>query len=175
MRYIGQTTLHLHSRRAGHMKANHKFSRALRKNPDAFKWIVLAKCKTKEELNELEIQIIKDLQTLHPNGYNLTAGGQNVGVAGYQHTKETKAKISAARKGKTLSKETRAKVSASLKGRKNEISEETRAKLSKASTGKTHTDETKAKLLKIHLGSKRSTETRQKMSEAQKKRRRKVL
>jgi hypothetical protein len=68
----------------------------------------------------------KDLGTgiLH----NRTDGGD--GVSGFTHSPETRAKLSAANKGKTLSPETREKLSAARKGET--FSPETRAKMSAA-------------------------------------------
>ena len=42
-----------------------------------------------EELNAKEIEFIENMNTAHPNGYNLTLGG-----AGGRHTAETKEKLS---------------------------------------------------------------------------------
>jgi group I intron endonuclease len=64
--------------------------------------------------------LIKELNTMSPNGYNLTKGGE-----GAPHTAESKRKLSEAHKGaknpmygKKLSPEHKAKISASLMGRK---------------------------------------------------------
>jgi hypothetical protein len=72
---------------------------------------------------------------------------------------ETKAKISAARKGKPLQGEHRArfaKIAANP-------SAETRAKISAAGRGRSHTDETKLKIGAAHRGKVVSEETREKM------------
>jgi hypothetical protein len=71
---------------------------------------------------------------------------------------ETRAKISAANKGRTVSAETRAKISAALRGHKNNLgktrSAKTRAKISAALKGRTLSAETRAK---IGAASKRRT------------------
>ena len=91
---------------------------------------------------------------------------------GHKHTDETKAKISAANKGKQNSlgykhsTETRAKQSESKKGRKR--SDETKSKMSASMKGKKHTDETRAKISAANKGRKRSDETRAKISAANK-------
>lgn len=115
-----------------------------------------------------------DLCDSYKNGYNCSpiAGS----VLGTKHSDETKAKMSASRKGhtpnkgKVASEETRAKISAANKGHTRNLgrrcSEETKAKLS----GKTHSDETKAKIgaaskgNKYRSGKSDSEETRLKKS-----------
>lgn len=73
---------------------------------------------------------------------NLTDGGD--GTIGYNHSEESKAKMSASRLGKTASKECREKMSASRKGKVK--SEETRSKIRAANTGHTVSAETRAKI-----------------------------
>ena len=92
----------------------------------------------------------------------------------FGHTEETRAKMSAAKKGKNKGKnkseETRAKISSSMKGKnkgKNK-SEETRAKISSSmkgkNKGKTASDETRAKMSAAKQNI--SEETRAKISAA---------
>lgn len=87
---------------------------------------------TIEHLKEREMYWIKHHETLYPNGYNLTAGGD-----GCNKSEETRAKLSAAAKAQFWSAEARAKhskvMSKANKGRK--VSAETRAKLSAAQMG----------------------------------------
>ena len=91
---------------------------------------------------------------------------------GHKHTDETKAKISAANKGKQNSlgykhsTETRAKQSESKKGRKR--SDETKSKMSASMKGKKHTDETRAKISAANKGRDVSDGTKAKMSAANK-------
>jgi hypothetical protein len=79
---------------------------------------------------------------------------------------ETRAKMSAAGKGRTFSPEHRAKLSAALKGRT--LSPEARAKLSAAGKGRKVSPETRAKLSAAGKGRTLSPEARAKMSAAQK-------
>lgn len=89
---------------------------------------------TIEELNLKEIELIHKFNTLMPNGYNMTLGGdggytlaswsdderkelykqQALKRTGTKCSKETKEKISKAQKGKVIPKEVREKVSKSL-------------------------------------------------------------
>ena len=62
---------------------------------------------------------------------------------------ETRAKMSAAHKGRVVSEETRAKMSAARKGK--QLSEETRAKMSAAKKGKKFSDDVKRKMKFSHL------------------------
>jgi group I intron endonuclease len=48
----------------------------------------IASAKTFEDLRELEKQLIKQYNSLTPNGYNKTSGGQ--GVLGYKHTEASR-------------------------------------------------------------------------------------
>ena len=83
---------------------------------EAFKWQILEECK-REELNEREIYWIAQLGTLSPGGYNLNSGGGALTT----FSKESKAKMSAAGKGKSNmkgklhSEGTKAKQSEALK------------------------------------------------------------
>ena len=62
---------------------------------DNFKVEVIEENLTSSEANKLEIKLIKQLNTLAPNGYNLASGGKN-----FRHSKITKIKISKAQKHK---------------------------------------------------------------------------
>jgi group I intron endonuclease len=90
--------------------------RAIKKHgKDKFEFSVICELPN-EELNDREVREIAERGTLVPNGYNLQAGGDN----GPQH-EETKRKISLAntgKPGKIPGPETRAKISAASKGRK---------------------------------------------------------
>ena len=84
----------------------------------------------------------------------------------YQHSKETKQKMSLAKKGKILSEEHKKKVSLALKGHR--ISLETRRKISIAHKGMKASEETRKKLSESHKGYKMSEEQKRKISEANK-------
>lgn len=67
---------------------------------DNFSHEILAEGLTKEEADQLEIQLISEFKTTNPLfGYNISLGGSS-GTTGRHHTEETKKKISAAHKGK---------------------------------------------------------------------------
>ena len=127
-------------------------------------------------MNEREVILIEE-HGAFSNGYNKTEGGG--GSGGHRHTPETKAKMSAANKGKKLSEEHKAKLSAALKGKKksaehraniiaaltgNKMSDETKAKMSRSMSGRACSEETKAKISKSLMGHKISKETRAKIS-----------
>lgn len=77
--YIGQT-IHSLKERAGHngkyYKGSHEFYKAIKKYDfKNFEVEVLAEV-LQEQLDQMEIKYIQLFNTLFPNGYNLTAGGQ---------------------------------------------------------------------------------------------------
>ena len=143
--YIGQTIRGVHDRWIRHRRdaingSPTPFHRAIIKyGEDAFEFSVLATASTIDELNVLEKHYIKVQNTLVPNGYNLQSGGngyevmeetrvkQSLTSSGRKHSAETKAKISAAQKGKPRktghrhSEETKAQMSASAKGLRNAL------------------------------------------------------
>lgn len=134
------------------------FYRALRKyGPEAFDFKVEATLPTFDEAKIAERILIA---MLNP-AFNITAGGD--GMLGYRHTAESRARMSAARKGKqptTLglkaSPETRAKMSASATGKPK--SAEWRAKIaagnlrawSEGKRSRTASPETRAKMSAAH-------------------------
>ena len=108
---------------------------------------------TQEWLDKIETGYIKAFNTIAPNGYNLTTGGDG---------------------GKPCA-ETRKKISESKRGEKNpnfgkSPSPETRAKQSDAMRGKLKSPEHRAKMSASHIGKTKSLETRVKMSASQKAR-----
>ncbi len=136
--YIGQTVKSLDIRISGHItdalskRDDIYFHKAIRKyGKKNFKWEIIAQCNSREELDRAEIVIIKKYNTFE-NGYNLNCGGE--GNAGFEHTEETKQRMSKAKKGKNnpnygkhLTEETRRKISITKKGRV--CSEETKKKI----------------------------------------------
>jgi hypothetical protein len=162
-------------------RINENKGRPCKKPKDKSKIIFLKQNLTEEEAFKHEIYMIavfgrKDLGT----GilYNKTNGGE--GPSGYKFSEESKAGMSAARKGKPAhnkgkspSKETRTKMSKSKKGKNHPFY----GKKGKNSHnyGIKRTDETKEKLRLANLGEKNafygkthSKETRTKMSESKK-------
>lgn len=81
--YIGLTTRTLSERKHEHLRhidnENTYFHKALKKyGADNFHWeIIDNSANSREELAELEKHYIKELNTLAPNGYNITSGGEN--------------------------------------------------------------------------------------------------
>jgi group I intron endonuclease len=182
--YIGQTTKTLEERISKHLTQDSLFPRALRKyGRDAFDISVIDRSESRDELNRKEIYWIAHCGCMHPNGYNLTAGGE--GGLGYVFTEEALAKVRAAKitnpmsqagrervrqamTGRTVSEETRKKVSAANKGRKREFSEEHRRNLGNAQRGKKrkgviHSEETREYLRQINLGRIITVEAREKL------------
>ena len=114
---------------------------------------------------------------------NLTDGGD--GTSGYNHSLETRLRMSKKRKGRKFSKETLEKRSNSLKGRI--VTAETRQKISKTLTGYKHSDafckkvsdagkkrgpiseKTRQKLRDAKLGFQHSEETKRNQSQTMKK------
>jgi hypothetical protein len=124
---------------------------------------VLANGLSEPEALEHEIALIsllgrKDLGTGCLR--NLTDGGE--GVSGHVHSPETRAKLSAALKGRNLSAEHRVNIGTAGKGRI--FSPEHRARISAANSNPS--TETRAKIGAIWKGRNRSAETKAKLSAA---------
>ena len=173
-------------------KGNRILANSVRKHGrNAFIYEILEENVFSEFLSDLEIHYIKKFNTVTPNGYNLTDGGE----VGKKHSLESRRKMSEAKKGrtshmkgKTHSPETRRKLSEAHKGRRQ--SAETRRKKSEAlrgeknprwgkpapNRGKPRPAETRRKISEAlrgeknhNYGKKHSLETRRKMSESQSK------
>ena len=108
--YIGQT-IAFEKRMRQHIEAESVVGRAMRKY-DNWRISILHTVKTKAQANLVEIEEIRNYNSVSPNGYNLTHGGEG-GIC----SEETKAKISASQKGRVCSEETRAKLRASQRAR----------------------------------------------------------
>ena len=120
--YVGLTTQRLSDRLTYHRsespgrvasKKNTAIWRAILKYGwDTFDVSVIEECVSIEALKVAETAWIRELGTLSPRGYNLNEGGFcRIPSA------ETRARISAASKGRKVSAEVRAKISAALTGR----------------------------------------------------------
>jgi len=169
------------------------FQNALKKHGrENFEKKILEFFDSKEEAFDAQEKYIKLYKThISQWGYNISRKG-GLGVKScFNHSKESKEKISikgrgiSRNKGIVRNNKTREKISKTLKEKyKNgEIenafkgkshTNKSREKLSKSHIGKKHSDETKGKISKNNarnkpwLGKKMSEETRQKMSEARK-------
>lgn len=95
---------------------------AIRKyGPESFSLEILCKARSYDELIRMERETIESLSTMHPNGYNMTYGGdanwrlvsseamkaraRKAGdkLLGFKHSKDFGEKVSRAKKGKPLS------------------------------------------------------------------------
>ena len=129
--YVGQTTGTVEKRFKEHMKSPYRIGKAIRKHgAENFVIAILKVCYSKAELDFWEKHFIKSRNTLSPNGYNLTEGGE----------------------GGRLCAESCAKLSASKMG--HEVSKETRARLSAINTGKPQTAEAREKNAEAQRGEK---------------------
>jgi group I intron endonuclease len=98
-RYVGQTTRSIDERLRDHCteKRNRHISNAIKTyGIENFEITILCKCSSQEELNQKEIDYVKELNTMHPNGYNHRAGGNQNGIC----SDELRKKISLAKIGK---------------------------------------------------------------------------
>ena len=97
--YIGQTAKKdVKERWRGHVNNNdnYYFNNVLKKyGKDSFTWEVLIIC-FDEDVSEYEKEYIKKYNTIRPNGYNLTEGGER----GWFHHPDTLVKIKASKAGK---------------------------------------------------------------------------
>jgi len=164
--YIGQTSQFFGKRWGEHrrdLRAGRHYNAHIQRSydkhgPDAFEYRALeviprgdmSDKEFNDYLNEREIILI-DEHDAFSNGYNQTDGGG--GLLGLETSEATRAKISAAKKGKKIgpmSEATKAKIRAGNKGKT--LSTEHRAKLSKAGKGRKASAETRAKLSAAHMG-----------------------
>lgn len=174
--YIGKTSIGYEKRFKKHkLNAENKINRRLYDamnyyGYDNFTIEVLDTCIDEKELAAKEIKYIKQFNSLMPNGYNMTLGGdggytlqswseedrkrlyalQAMKRTGKTRTEITRKKISEANKGKVISKEARDKISVTLKNRYKNLSKENKLKViaplkNSDYTRKNipHTDETK--------------------------------
>ena len=154
--YVGQTwdyETRMTSYRRGCSQSQRILFRAIAKygwgNFTAVK--IVQGIETQDLLDKIETAYIKAFNTLVPNGYNMTTGGEggkpcaetrkkmsesqrgNKNRKGKPHSHETRKKLSAKLSGGKHSPETRAKISASLRDNKNrkskKASPETKAKM----------------------------------------------
>jgi hypothetical protein len=163
---------------------------------DNFQRKILEECDPSLNLT-LETKYIKEYNTLRPNGYNISPTG-GIGINHY-HSIETKKKIGAKSRGRIVSKETRKKISDARKGRTSPtkgkipwnkglkgVSEETSEKMSNKAKnrkkqpweGKNFSEEHKQRIseskkgcISPNKGKKFSDETKEKMRISQQKRR----
>ncbi len=146
--YVGQTTRSVEQRFSEHQKSEFLIGKVIRAHgAENFTTATVKECASKEELDFWEKYLIKSRDTLVPNGYNLTDGGEG-GIP----CDETRAKLSAVHKGVPKSREHRRKIGEGNKGKI--ISDETRAKIGATSRGRKHSAKTKAQMSEDRTGEK---------------------
>lgn len=162
-KYVGQTKKTSEQRWKEHTKGCEScrvLQKAIKKyGEDSFEVYDIDHAETHDELDEKEKFWISKLNTMVPNGYNLTSGGETRKFL----SKESREKISASKKGKHLSNEHKAALSKAFSGENHPLygthrSEETKRKISEANKGKllgekspwygTHISEERKKLMK---------------------------
>ena len=172
--YVGQTVnLAQRKRQYKHVSKNPKYyiDRAMAKYGfENFKFDIIWKSKNIDEQNKMEKFWIAIYNSTNPViGYNICAGGE--GIVGKIHSKESKLKMSIAKKGKHYSTATEFKIgnkswnegtigvmlsnSGSFTSEKLKNVPKSREhvnKIAKSNTGKKRTDENKLKLSKAKLG-----------------------
>ena len=122
------------------------WTKVLKKRPkELIKEEYIKTCYSEEEMCSDEQYYIKVFDTLYPNGYNLTEGGE-----GCVASEETRKKMSLAQKGKHISEEQKKKLSIALKGRI--MSDEHKKKIGEANKGRHHSEESKKKISESHKG-----------------------
>lgn len=174
--YIGQTFRTLKVRKGYHISAARRgcqsiLYKAIRKyGVENFTFETLFYCISEKQMNQKEIDTIREMKTKIPLGYNMTDGGE--GKLGHIISKEVRTKISAFQKGRKTSNKTKAKMRVAAIGRR--LTNETKEKLRILNIGRKVSNETRAKISKVHLGNKytlghkHSIETKMKMSIAKK-------
>lgn len=117
------------------------FNRILQNNFNRYKYEVLEEGNISQKiLNGLEMSFIRRYNPV----FNFTKGGD--GILGFNHSEETKKKMSEIMKGRHFSEEHKKKISETMKGR--HFSEEHKKKISEAKKGKHLSEETKKKISK---------------------------
>ena len=108
----------------------------------AFAWRILERCE-KAELNRQEKFWIQKLNSVEPNGFNLTTGGDRL----FEFTPTVLEKMRRASLGRVQSQETIRKRVEKNTGRKRTLA--TRRRMRKAQLGKTHSETTRRKMARI--------------------------
>jgi group I intron endonuclease len=185
--YVGKT-VDLEERYKAHSRGDPRIKllfKAIKKYGfDLFIFSVVESCGSLEELDNREKFWIQDLQTLAPNGYNLTTGGTGGKLAPEVEIKRVeklrgKGRPNSLSKmgsnnpayGKKASEETRQKMSIAHSGKNNhffgkEHSQESKDRMRKASVRENLSEETLSKMRNAQIGKRLSEKTKNKLSEA---------
>ena len=116
-KYVGITKHTIEWRLKGHMKGRSFFSNVLRKyGIQGFSYEIIDTASSTEELRVKEKKWIHELDTLYPEGFNLTDRDSVLSVGGYKLSEETRRAISLSRIGIRYSDESKKKISESLTG-----------------------------------------------------------
>lgn len=143
--------------------------KAMRKHGhENFKIETLCECVNAMEAKVCERAMVAEHGTFFAsgNGYNLTLGGE--GNHGWKMRDETRRKIGEKSKGRIPSAESRAKMSAAGKGKKRPKSPEHLAKIGAKLKGRIMSPEWRAKIAAAGVGRVKSPETIQKLKDARK-------
>lgn len=134
--YIGQTN-DPKSRMSQHLRSKKSLvGRALQKY-EGWKISVLHTCYSRDEANRIEIEEIRNFDSVHPNGYNLTHGGDSGSPS--EETREKLRKASTGQKRPELSQRNRDSLGVK---RSQEVVEKNR----ESHRGLTHSEKTKSKM-----------------------------
>lgn len=163
--YVGQTVDFKNRHRTHVQQSSNKYpiDQAFNKyGAKSFDVYILAEnIESIDELNKIESNYIQLLDSLIKNGrgYNIRSGGDNAPLS-----ESTKKKLSASKRGKTLTEEHKAKISRAVKGENNPMYG-TVGELS-PNFGRKHSEKTKQKIREANIGKTVSNETKQKISES---------
>jgi len=136
--YVGQT-YNFEARMQQHLNSGSLVCKALYKYDD-WQVTILHTCKTRDAANLLEIEEIRNLNCVAPNGYNLTHGGEGGDTqSGIKRSEETIEKLCKAKKGNQYALGHKHSEESKEKNRqaslKENLSEETRKKKSESKKG----------------------------------------
>lgn len=162
--YVGR---HWGTEDDGYICSSKTMREAHRRRPGDFKRRIVNRVYDREllVLEEQRWLNMIDKEKLKTKYYNKTLKATTPSTRGYHHSEETKLKISASQKGKTLTEEHKRKISNSVS---NFMTEEQKLLLSEKVKGFNHTDEAKKKISEAGLGRVFSQETRFKISQSKK-------
>ena len=188
--YVGQTTATLKRRWRGHCwdatsgrrkgalhQAIHKYGR------ESFTIEEVSTAEDKTGLDAQELAWVRKLNTMSPNGYNLTEGGGSAGrpsketverrrqaLMGHATSQATRDKIRAAQVGRKLTPEHREKLRQAKVGRSPDPEMVARRNASIRAAYEQRRDDIVAKITRVHVGRKHTEETKAKMRAAAQRR-----